>query len=206
MTDESNKKVIIHRKRRVFEDFFSIDEVEVSFEGTDGRMIGPLRRLSFERGDSVAALVLRRGPSPKILLVNQFKYPVHVHDDGWITETVAGMIDRGESTEQALKRELLEELGCRVEQFEPVATFYPSAGGSSERVFLFYCEVSQTDAVPQRGGLASEGEDIRVVEYDADDFFAMLARGAFVDPKIIISGLWLRSRWTPTPGAASVPA
>jgi ADP-ribose pyrophosphatase len=203
MPDKSGNKVIIHRKRRVFEDFFSIDEVEVSFEGTDGRMVGPLRRLSFERGDSVAALVLRRGPSPRILLVNQFKYPVYVHDDGWITETVAGMIDPGESNEDALKRELLEELGCRVVQFEPVATFYPSAGGSSERVFLFYCEVSQSDTVPERAGLASEGEDIRVVEYDVDDFFARLARGAFVDPKIIISGLWLKSRLSSTSGAAS---
>jgi ADP-ribose pyrophosphatase len=197
MPEPSPRAVIVHRKRRVYDGFFSLDEVDVSFEGTDGRMIGPLRRVSFERGDSVGALVLERGATPKILLVNQFKYPVSIHDDGWITETVAGMIDRGESPEAALRRELREELGYRVETMEPVATFYPSAGGCSERVYLFFCEVSPGDAVAQAGGLASEGEHIRLVAYDLPTFFAMLDRAAFVDAKIIIAGLWLKSRLGP---------
>ena len=196
MAAESDRAVVIHRKRRVFEDFYSVDEVEVSFAGRDGRMVGPLRRLCFERGDSVAVLVLKRGPPPRVVLVNQFKYPVYVHDDGWITETVAGMIDAGESREAALKRELLEELGYNAAVFEHVATFYPSPGGCSERVYLSYCEVAASDAVPGwGGGVASEGEDIRIVEYDLADFFEQLARGAFVDPKVIIAGLWLKHRF-----------
>jgi len=195
MRDASGKKVVIHDKRRVFEDFFCIDEVSVSFEGRDGRLIGPMRRLSFERGDSVAALVLKRGPEPKILLVEQFKYPAYVHDNGWIEETVAGMVDRGESVEEALRREIEEELGYRTSHHETVATFYPSPGGSSERVYLFYCEVSESDAVPGAGGgMTSEGEDIQIIEYGIDDFFEKLANGLFHDPKIIISGLWLKFR------------
>ena len=195
MSEPSAKKVIVHRKQRVFEDFFDIDEVDVSFEGRDGKLLGPFRRLSFERGDSVAALVLKRQPTPKVLLVHQFKYPVYVHDDGWITETVAGMVDPGESREVAIRRELREELGYDVAEFEFIASFYPSPGGSSERVFLFYCEVTGADRAPGAGGgLAAEGEDITIVEYDLQEFFVKLAGGAFVDPKILIAGLWLQAR------------
>lgn len=201
MPDDSGKKVIVHRKRRVFDDFYDIDEVEVSFEGHSGKMLGPFRRLTFERGDSVAALVLKRNwrsnptQAPKVLLVNQFKYPVYVHDDGWITETVAGMVDPGETREESIRRELREEIGYEVQELEFVASFYSSPGGSSERVFLFYCEVDDSCRVPGAGGgLAAEGEDIQMVEYELPEFFAKLAGGVFVDPKIIISGLWLQAR------------
>lgn len=192
---EANKKVIIHRKRRVFDDFFAIDEAEISFQSKNGGMIGPLRRLSFERGDSVAALVLKKGPSPKILLVNQFKYPVYAHDGGWITETMAGMVDPGESTEVALEREILEEIGYEVSTFEFIAKFYPSPGGSSERIFLFYCEVSDAELRPGKGGgLVEEGEDISLVEYELDDFFTRLSQGEFMDAKLIMAGWWLKAR------------
>lgn len=207
MTQEQPKKVVVHRKRRVFDDFFAIDEVEVSFEGRDGRMVGPLRRLSFERGDSVAALVLKAGPRPTILLVRQFKYPVYEHDGGWITETPAGAIDRGESAEEAMRREMLEEVGYRAERLERIATFYPSAGGSSERVTLFYAEVSSADAVSGRGGgVASEAEVITTLEVDVEDFFEKLAAGEYIDPKIIIGGLWLKQRLASDPANRSRPS
>lgn len=203
MRTESGRQVIVHSRRRIFEDFFSVDEASISYEGRDGRMIGPLRRLSFERGDSVAALVLKQGPSPKILLVEQFKYPASVHDNGWIVETVAGVLGPGESVEQALGREIEEELGYRATRHVPIAAFYPSPGGSSERVYLFYSEVSESDAVlGEGGGLRSEGEDITPIEYGISDFFDDLDRGVFQDPKIIISGFWLRGRLDPTGGAA----
>lgn len=195
-----SNKVTVHRKRRLLDDFFAIDEVEVSYEGTDGRMRGPVRRLSFERGDSVAALLLRTGPTPAIVVVRQFKYPVSVHDDGWITETVAGMVERGEDKLDALRREILEEVGYRATSIEHVATFYPSPGGSSERVFLYFCEVAETDRVPGAGGgVATEGEDIEILEYGLDEFFTKLEQAAFFDPKLIVAGLWLRDRMRDRP-------
>jgi hypothetical protein len=54
------KPVRIHDKRRILDDFFKVDAATVSYEGFDGRTIGPVRRLSLERGDSVAALVVNR--------------------------------------------------------------------------------------------------------------------------------------------------
>jgi nudix-type nucleoside diphosphatase (YffH/AdpP family) len=195
MPEEAKKSVVIHAKRRIFQDFFSIDEAEVSFEGRDGRMIGPVRRLSFERGDSVAALVLKKGSPPTVLLVNQFKYPAYAQDGGWITEAAAGMLAPGEAKEAAMKREIVEELGYEVASLEFIATFYPSPGGCSERIHLFYGETSAGDLRPGfGGGLIEEGEDIRILEYTLDDFFRKLTAGQFMDAKLIIAGWWLKSR------------
>lgn len=54
------KRVVVHGKKRVFDGFFKIDEAEVSFERFDGRMSPRLRRLCFERGDSVAVVIYDR--------------------------------------------------------------------------------------------------------------------------------------------------
>ena len=49
------KRTEVRGRRRLLDDFFKVDEAEVSFERADGSMTPPARRLVFERGDSVAA-------------------------------------------------------------------------------------------------------------------------------------------------------
>src|SRR5262249_61586507 len=48
------RKADLRSHRRLLDDFFKVDEVEVSFERFDGSMTPPVRRLAFERGDSAA--------------------------------------------------------------------------------------------------------------------------------------------------------
>jgi len=186
-------KVIVQTKRRLLNDFFKIDEAEILFEGYDNRLHGPFRRLVFERGDAVAALLFDKATA-EIMLVEQFKYPTYEKGPGWIVETMAGMIESGETPEDALKREAREEVGYETSDFEHIATFYPSAGGSSERIFLYYVEVSSADKVEKGGGNPDEGEDIRLVRMPLEDFFTRLKAGAFVDGKIIAAGFWLLCR------------
>src|SRR2546426_629840 len=50
-------KVEVISRRRVFDDFFKIDEADLRFERYDGTMSEAVRRLNFERGDSAAALL-----------------------------------------------------------------------------------------------------------------------------------------------------
>lgn len=187
------RRVTVHSKRRVFDAFFKIDEAEVSFELFDGTMSQPVKRLNFERGDSVAAIVYNRD-SGMVVLVEQFEYPTYDKGPGWIVETVAGMAEPGETPESALRREVLEELGYGIEELEHIATFYVSPGGSSERVVLYYAEVSDKGRSGPGGGLASEGEDVRAVELSPTDLGRLITQGEIHDAKTLIAAQWLRQR------------
>jgi ADP-ribose pyrophosphatase len=187
------RKVEVRSRRRVLDDFFKVDEAEVSFERTDGSMTPPVRRFVFERGDSVAAVVLHR-ESRELLFTEQFRFPTFDKGPGWLTEIMAGMIDGDEAPETALHRELEEELGFRVEHVEPIATFFVSPGGSSERIWLYYAEVTEAGRVSDGGGLASEHEEIRIVRMSLDESRAALRAGRLADAKTIIGLQWLLGR------------
>lgn len=182
-------KVDVISCRRVFDDFFKIDEAELRFERYDGAMSEAVRRLNFERGDSAAALLLD-ARSRTVYLIEQFMYPTLAKAGGWLQTVVAGMIDEGETPAQAIRREILEEAGFAVERLEPIADFFVSPGGSSERIFLFCALVSDGARVAEGGGVATEHEDIRLVPLALDDFMARLA--GFADAKTIVAGYWLK--------------
>lgn len=187
------KRVSIESKKRIFDDFFKIEEALLRFERFDGRMSPVVRRLNFERGDSVAALIFNV-PTQRLILVNQFKYPTYENGPGWITETVAGMIDRGESPETAMRREILEEIGYNVSTLEHISTFYVSPGGSSERIILYYAEVDETVRAQKGGGLSTENEDIKLIELRVEDALLQIERGTIADAKTILGIFWIRHR------------
>src|SRR5262249_49319890 len=153
-------------------------------------MSGPVRRLVFERGDSVAAVVFVRD-SGRIVLVEQFRFPALEKGPGWITELAAGMIDEGESPVAAMRRELEEEMGYRAARLQHIATFYVSPGGSSERIWLYGADVTETARVGPGGGLAAEHEDIRRVTWSLAQARAAIARGKVVDAKTLVGLQWL---------------
>jgi ADP-ribose pyrophosphatase len=187
------RNVVVQGRRCLFDDFFKVDEVTVVVQADDGRAGSPQRRLVFERGDSVAATVLHR-ESGQLLFTEQLRVPTLAKTGGWLVELMAGIVDDGESPEQALRRELEEELGYRAESLQPVASFFTSPGGSSERIWLFHAEVSEAGHVAAGGGLAGEQEDIRIVRMGLAEAADALAAGRWNDAKTIIGLQWLLAR------------
>ena len=188
------KRIVIYEKRRVFDGFFKIDEAELSYQRFDGKMSPPVKRLCFERGGSVAA-ILFEVERRKLLLVRQFRYPTYEKDSGWIVETVAGILEPGETPEAALRRETLEETGYEIALLEPIASFYVSPGGSSERILLYYAEVLKTGKVGIGSGVTGENEDIKTVEYSPEELDYALASGEIQDAKTIIAIQWWQRRF-----------
>jgi ADP-ribose pyrophosphatase len=187
------KQVTVQGRRRLFDQFFKVDEVTVTVEAEDGSTGAPQRRLVFERGDSVAATVLHR-ETGELLFTEQLRVPVLAKAGGWLVELMAGMVDEGESPEQALRRELEEELGYRAETLVPVADFFTSPGGSSERIFLFHAEVTAAGRITAGGGLPTEQEDIRIVRMSVAEAAAALEAGRWNDAKTLIGLQWLLAR------------
>ncbi len=190
-------KAVIKRQDRIFDKFFKIDELVVSHEQVDGTMSADQTRLVFERGDAVAALLLNVD-AKSVVLVEQFKVPTLVgrrRDDpettnGSILETIAGMVDEGETPEAAVIRETREETGYQIRRPKLISQFFSSAGGTSERVFLYFAEVREADKRGEGGGIADE--DIKIVHMALADLFDRLAAGTIEDPKLLVAAYWLQ--------------
>lgn len=187
------KKVIVQREARLLDDYFKVDEAHFSYELFGGGMSPTIRRLSFERGDSAAAVVYNRD-TQRVLLIEQFRYPVYRRGPGWLTEAVAGIVQPEETPEAALRREVREEMGYEIDMLHHIGDFYLSPGGSSERVFLYYAEVTRANKVDVGGGVTAEGEDIRIVEYSLDALRDELTFARIHDAKTLIGIIWLLSQ------------
>jgi nudix-type nucleoside diphosphatase (YffH/AdpP family) len=183
-------KVIINRVARLLDDYFKVDEAVFCYERFDGRMSGQVRRLCFERGDSVAAIVFNRDRQ-SVMLVEQFRYPAFSKGDGWTVELVAGVIRADETAEATLRREVREEIGYDIDRLHIVASFFLSPGGSSERITLYCAEVTNAGKVVAGGGRADEGEDIRIVELSLSELRRQLDQARIRDAKTLVGIMWL---------------
>jgi nudix-type nucleoside diphosphatase (YffH/AdpP family) len=186
-------KVDIKKRALLLDDFFRVEEVHLSYRKFDGTMSPAVRRIDLVRGDAVAAILFNRARQ-RVILVNQFRYATLSRGTGWLTEAVAGLVDEGETPEEAARREILEETGYETERMERVFRFYPTPGITSERVILFYAETRGDSPVGAGGGLAEEHEDIRIIEVPPDEAFRQVEDGEIADAKTIIGLMWLKQR------------
>lgn len=205
----ATRKALLRGKRRVYDGFFKLDELTVSRSLSDGTMSPDQPFLVFERGDAAAAL-LYNVDTLEVILVDQFKAGTleKGQSNGWILETMAGMIRSGgggtaarppETPQDAVIRETFEETGYRISNPPLITSFFSSPGGTSERIHLFYAEVSNADKSGPGGGNREEGEDIEIVTMLAEDLFEMLREGALRDPKLIIAAYWLKDHLVSAP-------
>jgi len=185
------KKIDILNERDVFSQaIFTVREAHLRHEKYDGTMSDKLVRLNLERGDSVAAIV--HDPDRDLLFfAEQFRYPTVAKGSGWLLELPAGTVDNQEAPEEALRREVLEEIGRQVSELRPIGTFFLSPGGSSERVLLYYATVDHSAHVSNGGGSTKEGEDIKVVSMSIAEAMKALAEQRVRDAKTVIGLQWL---------------
>lgn len=182
--------VIVHKTKRVFDKFFKIDEAVISYDRYNGRgRYEKVKRLVFERGDS-AAILLRNPQTDEVMLVEQLRFPTWKKGPGILKELVAGMIDADETPDACARRETLEETGFVVDKLEAIHTFYVSPGGSSERIVLFYGEISNAPGEIAHGK-ANEYEDVKYLMLPAEDFIALARGGGVQDAKTLIAAQWL---------------
>ena len=193
---KATKKIVeVLSKINVFQkSIFRVEEVHLRHERYDGSMTQEFVRLNLDRGDSVAAL-LHNEEEDKVILTEQFRYPTYEKGPGWMIEIPAGIIDleMHETPEVTIQREVIEEIGYSVQRLHHISTFYPSPGGSSERIYLFYSSVTPQDCIADGGGLIESGEDIRRLSVAVDDALAKVASGEIVDAKTVIALQWLQN-------------
>jgi nudix-type nucleoside diphosphatase (YffH/AdpP family) len=152
------------------------------------------QRETYDRGNG-ATLLLYDADRRTVLLSRQFRFPVYVngHADGMLLETAAGLLD-DESPEDAVRREVEEELGVTVGEVEHVFDVFMSPGSVTERLHFFAAPYSAADRTGDRGGLEEEGEDIEVVELGFDEALDMIDDGRIADAKTVMLLYWAALR------------
>ncbi|GJL82068.1 MAG: nucleoside diphosphate pyrophosphatase [marine bacterium B5-7] len=185
-----------------YKGYFRIDRFTLTHPLFDGGRSESLCREVFERG-AVGAVLPYDPVCDRVVLIEQFRPgPFAKGDDCWLLESVAGVLEEGESPEELARREAHEEAGCEITELVPVYRFYTSPGACTETVDMF-CGRVDSSGIGGTHGLADEGEDIRVHVMMREAAMNLLASGRIVNAKTIIALQWLalnhmtlRQRWS----------
>jgi nudix-type nucleoside diphosphatase (YffH/AdpP family) len=167
---------IIDRKL-AYDGHYKLSQLQVQ----DGETV--LKRERFEPGKAVAALVFNT-QTQQYILTRQYR----VGPESELIEVAAGMIDGDEAPEEAIRREIHEELGYDVDHLEKIVRMLPSPGTSAEVITVFYAEVSNQSG--EGGGLAEENEKIEAVLYKPEELW----QAAFEDAKTMLAVQWAQLR------------
>ena len=143
------------------------------------------RRETYDRGNG-ATLLPYHLAQRTVILVRQFRYPAYINGyDDLLIEAAAGLLDDA-SPEVRIRAEAEEEIGYRLGKVEKVFEAFMSPGSITEKLHFFVAEYDPSMRIGSGGGLASEGEDIEVLELPIDQTLAMIGDGRIQDAKTIM--------------------
>ena len=142
-------------------------------------------RETYDRGNG-ATLLPYNLAQRTVVLVRQFRYPAFVSGcDDLLIEAAAGLLDN-ETPELRIRAEAEEETGYRLGAITKIFEAFMSPGAVTEKLHFFIAEYEPSMRVGSGGGLASEGEEIEVLELPIDQALAMIADGRIADAKTIM--------------------
>ena len=142
-------------------------------------------RETYDRGHA-ATVLLYNLASRSVVLVRQLRYPAFVSGyDDLMIEAAAGLLDDA-APEERIRLEAQEEIGYRLREVRKIFEAFMSPGVLTEKIHFFVAAYEPDMRVSSGGGLASEGEDIEVLELSIDEALAMVWDGRIVDAKTIM--------------------
>ena len=183
--------VEISERKVLYRGFFEMQQLTLRHQLFNGGWSRPFTRELFVRGLAVVAL-LYDPDREKLVLVEQFRVgSIEDQRSPWLLELVAGIVEEGEPPEEVVRREAMEEAGCRVGEVTKMYEYWVSPGANSERVAI-YCARVDTEGVGGVHGLEDENEDIRVKVVTVDWALAAVDSGIINNAATIIALQWLQ--------------
>ncbi len=190
MSSKNDSQVVVERASIDYSGFTQMKNYTLKHALHEGGWSQTLEREVNLRRDAVTVLPVDIH-TDQVILVEQFRIgPYAQGEDAWLKEVVAGIIEPNETKQAVAVRELMEETGCQALNSQFIFDYFPSPGGSAEKISLFVCQVNSL-GVREFHGCRDEGEDIRVHVMAIDNVLALLANGQITSAPTIIALQWL---------------
>jgi nudix-type nucleoside diphosphatase (YffH/AdpP family) len=142
-------------------------------------------RETYDRGNGATLLPCNLAQRT-VVLVRQFRYPAYVNGyDDLLIEAAAGLLD-DETPEARIRAEAEEETGYRLGDIRKIFEAFMSPGSVTEKLHFFVAEYEPKMKIGSGGGIASEGEEIEVLELSIDQALVMIGDGRIADAKTIM--------------------
>jgi ADP-ribose pyrophosphatase len=127
------------------------------------------------------SVVILPVPEPgQIILIRQFRHAVN----RFLWELPAGSVDKGESPEDAARRESHEEIGLVPATVVRLAALLPTPGYCDEEMIFFRASGLEQPETPAH---VDEDEDIEAQSFELREVREMIRRGEIVDMKTIVA-------------------
>jgi nudix-type nucleoside diphosphatase (YffH/AdpP family) len=177
-------RIRIHNVRLLSDNHYTLKTTTFEWRRANGEW-QTQHRESYDRGNG-ATLLPYNLAQRSVVLVRQFRYPAYVNGyDDLLIEAPAGMLDN-ETPEIRIRAEVEEETGYRLGEVRKIFEAFMSPGAVTEKLHFFVAEYESNMRIGSGGGLASEGEDIEVLELPIDQALAMIGDGRIADAKTIM--------------------
>lgn len=180
-----NGKIKNIKTELLSDNWYSLNKITFDYQREDGSWETQVRE-SYDRGNG-AAILLYNPDKKTVVLTRQFRMPTYVNgnEDGMMIEVCAGLLD-GNHPEDAIRKEVEEETGYRVQEVKKVFEAYMSPGSVTEILYFFTGVYEEQMKVGDGGGAADESENIEVLEYLFEKALAMINTGEIKDAKTIL--------------------
>lgn len=180
-----NPEIKITETSLLSDNWYILNKVTFSYKKENEKIQTHVREV-YDRGNG-AGILLYNTTKKTVILTRQFRLPTFLNGNktGMMIEVCAGLLDQ-DHPEQAIIRETEEETGYRLSKVQKVVETYMSPGAVTEILYLFVAEYDESMKVSEGGGLASEQENIEVLEYTFDEAYTMIESGEITDAKTIL--------------------
>ena len=164
----------------------TLDRIDYDYQFKDGSW-KRLSRESYNRGNGTSILLFNK-EKKTVILTKQFRMPAFANNenDGMSIEVCAGALDKNESPETCIIREVEEEVGYKITSAQKVLEGYMSPGAVTEKMYFFVADYTDDMKINEGGGLEIEDEEIEVLELPLEEAVKMMQSFEIKDAKTII--------------------
>lgn len=179
-----NVKNIVHKT--LSKAWATLLQIDYDYKFKDGTW-KRVSRESYDRGNGTGILLYNSDKST-VILTKQFRMPIYDSNkhEAMSIEVCAGAIDKNESPESTIIREVEEEVGYKIKEVQKVMEAYMSPGALTEKMYLYVAPYSDSMKVNEGGGVAGEHEEIEVLEMAFSNAIKMMLSGEIQDAKTIM--------------------